>query len=417
MNETQGAGGRPSAGYQLLLVALLSFNFGIVFFDRNALSFLMPFVQPELGLDNFQVGLIGSAMALTWAAAGVGVGVISDRVGARKAFLIGATIIYSLCSFLSGLAETFALLLGARMLMGAAEGSIAPISQSLTAEAVSERRRGVAMGAMQTLGAALLGSFLAPIILVDLAQDYGWRNTFYIAGAPGLVTAALLWVVVKEPPKAAAAAKEKASLVEAISHRNVIVCTGMAILLVSYMLITWNFMPLVLTQDRGLDPGAMSWVMSVLGLSAAAFGLLAPALSDRIGRRPVLIVTPALGVILPLAALYGPAEGTVLAAAFFAGWALAGTFAMFMATVPAETVPARYIATAMGFVMGMGEAVGGVGGPALAGAAADAFGRDVILWTMMALCLAAAVLAFGLKETAPAVVAKRAGAGAALAAG
>src|SRR5262249_47140147 len=156
-------------------------------------------------------------------------------------------------------------------------------------------------------------------------------------------------------------------------HRNVIVCTGMAILLVSYMLITWNFMPLVLTQDRGLPPGTMSWVMSVLGLSAAAFGLIAPAISDRIGRKPVLIVTPALGVLLPLAALFAPAEGMVLAAAFFAGWALAGTFAMFMATVPAETVPPHYIATAMGFVMGMGELIGGVGGPALAGAAADAF--------------------------------------------
>ncbi len=89
---------------------------------------------------------------------------------------------------------------------------------------------------------------------------------------------------------------------------------------------------------------------------------------------------------------------------------------MFMATVPAETAPARYIATAMGFVMGMGEAVGGVGGPALAGLAADAFGRDVIMWTLAALCLAAAALAFALRETAPAVVARRAAAASAVAA-
>ena len=46
-------------------------------------------------------------------------------------------------------------------------------------------------------------------------------------------------------------------------------------------------------------------------------------------------------------------QQSVLVVLFFAGWALAGTFAMFMATVPAETVPPRYIATAMGFVMGM----------------------------------------------------------------
>ena len=51
-------GTRNSSSYQILLVALLSLNFGIVFFDRNALNFLMPFVKPELGLSNTQVGLL-----------------------------------------------------------------------------------------------------------------------------------------------------------------------------------------------------------------------------------------------------------------------------------------------------------------------------------------------------------------------
>ena len=35
-----------SGGYQAVLVGLLSLNFGIVFFDRNSLNFLMTFVQP-----------------------------------------------------------------------------------------------------------------------------------------------------------------------------------------------------------------------------------------------------------------------------------------------------------------------------------------------------------------------------------
>jgi len=39
---------RNSPGYQTLLVFLLSLNFGIVFFDRQALNALMPFVQPDL---------------------------------------------------------------------------------------------------------------------------------------------------------------------------------------------------------------------------------------------------------------------------------------------------------------------------------------------------------------------------------
>ena len=68
-----------STGYQILLTTLLSLNFGIVLFDRNALSFLMPFIQPELGLNNTQVGMLAGALSLTWAVAPLGVGAIADR--------------------------------------------------------------------------------------------------------------------------------------------------------------------------------------------------------------------------------------------------------------------------------------------------------------------------------------------------
>ena len=51
--------------YQLLLVVLLCLNFGVLFFDRNALNFLMPFVQPALGFSNTQVGMLASAFSLT----------------------------------------------------------------------------------------------------------------------------------------------------------------------------------------------------------------------------------------------------------------------------------------------------------------------------------------------------------------
>ncbi|WP_340146933.1 MFS transporter [Halomonas sp. PA16-9] len=80
--------------YQILLVTLLSLNFGIVFFDRNALNFLMPFVQPELALTNLQIGLTASALSVTWAISGLIFGAMSDRSGRRKIFLIMATIVF-----------------------------------------------------------------------------------------------------------------------------------------------------------------------------------------------------------------------------------------------------------------------------------------------------------------------------------
>src|SRR5665213_3518317 len=90
MNNASRA--RYGPGYQLLLSMLLSINFGIVFFDRNALNFLMPFVQPELGLDNTQVGAPAGALSLTWASAAFLVGMVSDAWGSRKGLLVIATL-------------------------------------------------------------------------------------------------------------------------------------------------------------------------------------------------------------------------------------------------------------------------------------------------------------------------------------
>jgi MFS family permease len=116
-----------SPGYQVLLVALLSLNFGILFFDRNALNFLMPWVQPDLGLDNTQVGLTASALSLTWALSGLLLGAMSDRSGRRKVYLLTGTVAFCLCSFATGLATTFLLLVGARLLMSLRK---VPVSQS-----------------------------------------------------------------------------------------------------------------------------------------------------------------------------------------------------------------------------------------------------------------------------------------------
>ena len=73
-----------SVAYQWQLTALLSLSFGFVLFDRNALSFLMPFVQPELGLSNTQVGMLSGGLSLTWAIAAFGIGVVADRFGSDR---------------------------------------------------------------------------------------------------------------------------------------------------------------------------------------------------------------------------------------------------------------------------------------------------------------------------------------------
>jgi len=399
-----------SASYQILLVLLLSLNFGIVFFDRNSLNFLMPFVKPELGLTNEQVGIFQSALSLTWALAAFGIGRLSDRTGNRKLLLVLATLIFSGCSFLTGIAQGFALLLGARLLMGAAEGGVMPISHAMVASEVSPERRGLAQGIAQNFGSNLLGSFVAPVLLVSFAAAYGWRNAFYLAGIPGLISAGLIWFLIREPaapPPVADPAGARESPWSVLRERNVLLCCALSVIMVSYLVVCWVFMPLYLTEVRGYSPGTMQWLMGTLGISATIGSFAISGLSDRIGRRPVMIAMPFIGAILPLGAMFFTGSAWLLAGIFFVGWGLNGIFPLFMATVPSESVDLRRTATALGFCMGSGEVLGGVFAPWISGRMADATSLAAPLWIMLGLTLLAGFVAMGLRETAPRIVARR----------
>lgn len=393
---------RP-ASYQIALTALLSLNFGLVLFDRNALAFLMPFIQPELGLTNTQVGTLAGALSLTWALAALGISALVDRFASRKTLLIVCTLAFSVCSFGSGLATSFALLLATRLLMGLAEGGIMPVSQALIASEVSPRHRGLAMGVAQGFGSSLMGSFVAPVALVAFATALGWREAFYLAGVPGLVMALLLAWVVKPAPVPAAAARGApvANPLEVLLEPNVLRCVVLGVLLVSYLVVCWAFMPLYLTQVRGYDPRTMSWLMGALGISATLASTLIPALSDRIGRRPLMIGSAAVGTLLPLAALFFTGSVWVLGALFFIGWCVTGAFPLFMATVPSESVGASRVPLALGLCMGISEILGGVLSPIVAGAAADRYGLAAPLWILLALTALGTLVSLGLRETAP----------------
>jgi len=400
-----------SKSYQMVMVALLSLNFGIVFFDRNALNFLMPFVQPDLGLNNTQIGLLAGALSLTWAIAAFGIGKLSDTIGHRKLLLVLSTVCFSACSFLTGIASSFALLLGARLLMGVAEGGVMPISHAMVAAEVSPERRGLAQGIAQNFGSNLLGSFVAPVLLVAFATAFGWRSAFYLAGIPGIISAALMWFLIKEPHAVRheeAQADKSFGVMDALRIRNILICVILGVLLVSYLVTCWAFMPLYLTQTRHFSPDVMGWLMGTLGISATIGSFAIAGLSDRIGRRPVMITMPFIGVILPLGAMFFGGSIWLLAAIFFIGWGLNGIFPLFMATVPSESVDPRHAAMVLGLCMGTSEVLGGVLAPFLAGFAADKMGLAAPLWMMVGLAIAGGLVALGLKETAPSQV-KRAG--------
>ena len=103
---------KPLNTYENRMIGVLSLTFGVVFFDRQAMNFLAPFVQADLGLTNTQVGILATGLALTWALSGVIFGRLCDRIGRQRLVLITSIVVFSLASVLSGLASSFVMLLG-----------------------------------------------------------------------------------------------------------------------------------------------------------------------------------------------------------------------------------------------------------------------------------------------------------------
>ncbi len=402
--------------YETRLIWVLTITFGFVFLDRNAASFLMPLIASDLHFNNSQVGLVASALSFTWAIAAFLGGAYSDRTGNRKSFLLIAVVAFSLCSFASGLAVSFATLLAARLLMGLFEGPILPICQSLVAIESSAGKRGNNMGVMQNFGSNLLGSFVAPLALVAIASAFHWRWAFFVAGVPGLIMAVLIAKFVRQPaaaivptggsvqtpaPAPAQLGETGMGYREMLRHRNLWLCMVMAIFMVAWMVLGWAFLPLFYTQVRHISNSQMSALMSVLGLSAAFFSFVVPRLSDRFGRRPIIVIFNFVGLLVPFAALYFQGSLVMLGALIFVGWSASGSFPLFMGTVPSETIPARYVATSLGMVVGLGEILGGVSAPAIAGHAADLYGLQAPVMIMAACAIVGTVLALFLRETAP----------------
>jgi MFS family permease len=400
-----------SRGYELRVLILLGLAFGFAYFDRMALTFLAPFVQEDLGLSNEQIGWANSGLSLTWALGAFLVGRWSDLIGRRKPFLIGALLLFSVCSVLSGLAWSFESLLVTRVIMGVAEGPFLPICLAIMAAASAPQRQALNAGVVQNVFGPIVGTALASWVLVRVAVTYDWHTAFFIAGIPGLILAFLIWRFVDEPERVAGAAHVPPPggllPVALLAQRNILVCSLVSACAVGSIVIGSIFMPLYLDGPRGYDDLVWSNVMTVVGFCPAVGAIVVALLSDRIGRKPPLVAFAFLMVLAPASLLWfrGPVE--LLTLLMFVSWMGLGTFPLFMGVIPTETVGRAQAATAMGLVVMIGELTGGVFGPPIAGRLADTYGLDVALYIQGALAIGAGLAALFVVETNPRVVARR----------
>jgi predicted MFS family arabinose efflux permease len=398
-------------GYELRVLVLLGLAFGFAYFDRMALTFLAPFVQDDLRLSNEQLGWANSGLSLTWALGAFLIGRWSDRIGRRKPFLIGALLLFSACSVLSGLAWSFETLLATRVVMGAAEGPFLPICLAIMAAASGPTRQALNAGIVQNVFGPIVGTSLASFALVRIAVAYDWQAAFFVAGIPGLILAFLIWRLVDEPAPAASPAPASAAEIEParglLAHRNIVVCSLVSACAVGSIVIGSIFMPLYLDGPRGYDDLTWSNVMAVVGFCPAVGAIVIALWSDRIGRKPPLVVFTFMMALAPAALLWFGGSVTVLTALMFVSWMGLGTFPLFMGVIPIETVGRARAATAMGLVVMIGELTGGVFGPPLAGRLADTYGLEVALYIQGALAIGAGLAALFVVETNPRVLARR----------
>jgi len=392
--------------YENGLLVLLGFTFGIVFFERNAIGPLAAYIIKDLSLNQTEVGLLGSTLSFAWALSAFVIGAWSDRSGVRKPFLLVSVVVFSLCSALSGLAGTFMLLLLARFVMGFAEGPFLPICFSIMNVESSPKRRGVNAGLMQNFFASLLGTTVAPLVLPWLADQYGWRTAFYLSAIPGLLCAFFIWQFVREPKPAAevsvAVAAPKPGLFDMLKQRNILVCSGISVFMISWYLVGIIFLPVFFNVVKGMAPDVAGQVVAPMGIATMICGFIVPAISDRIGRKPAMIIFTFIGIVTPVAALYFTGPQWMLSLLLLIGWTASGSFAVFMGVIPSETVPKALAASSMGLVVGAGEIVGGVLSPTISGWIADQTSLVAHMVVMIVCALCGGLLSLFLRETAPA---------------
>lgn len=391
--------------YENAILTMMFFTFGFVFMERLSIIYLFPFIGPALKLSNGQIGMIVSVLAVTWAVSGWVFSSISDSIGSKRKVLLPVTLAFSALSFLSGIVGSFVSMIVVRGLMGIAEGPVLPIAQSAVIADSTPSRRGFNAGFMQS-SLGLIGSTITPLMVTMVATKYSWNSAFYLVGIPGLIMFLVLAKWMREPGQVkndphAHKKITKAEMKQVYKHKNVWLCTLISAFFMTWLFAFTTFAPEYLTQVDHFNGQQMGLIMAAIGLGSFVWGFVAPAISDRIGRKPTLIIFAVIASLSPLSlALIHGSLGVMIVLGFFTAVGQ-GCFPLFMSIIPGDSLPGGLVATAIGVTQLVGELIGGTIAPSLGGFAADAWGLQAPLYIAFAGALVGAVIASGLKETAP----------------
>ena len=192
-----------SDAYRRYALVVLLLVYTVNFLDRQVVTILAEPIKNELHIADWQIGLMtGFAFAIFYTVLGLPIARAAESK--NRVWIIGGSLtVWSGFTALCGQAHTFVQLVAARIGVGVGEAGCTPTSHSLIADYAPKEKRASAL-AFFSIGTPL-GGLLGLVMGGMMADLYGWRTAFLLAGLPGLILTVVVLTTLKEPRKRLAA--------------------------------------------------------------------------------------------------------------------------------------------------------------------------------------------------------------------
>jgi MFS transporter, ACS family, aldohexuronate transporter len=254
------------------IVTLLTLSFAIDFIDRLVLSTVAPTLLAQLHLTNTDYSYIVFAFMLGMTLGQIPIGALIDRLGVRWS-LTDTFAGWSLSNMLQALAHSVWDFSGLRFLMGFCECGNYSAGLKSIAEIFPPEKRSLPLGIFNS--GTLIGSVIAPPLIVFISSRYGLRHAFFLPSFAGLAWIPL-WLhacLRQAGPAEATKTRRRASKIglrDLLAVRQVLGIVAMRALSGPLVQFYWYWLPLYLVRGRGLSMETMAGLAS---LSYLAGGL------------------------------------------------------------------------------------------------------------------------------------------------
>ena len=188
-----------SAAFRRYALVILLMVYTVNFLDRQIVSILAEPIKNDLNLKDWHIGLMsGFAFALFYCFLGLPIARLAESF--NRVWIIGGSLaVWSGFTIACGSAANFVQLVLARIGVGVGEAGCTPTAHSLIADYVPKEQRASAL-AFFSIGTPL-GGLLGLAMGGVIADAYGWRTAFLVAGLPGLILTVVVLLTLREPRK------------------------------------------------------------------------------------------------------------------------------------------------------------------------------------------------------------------------